>query len=126
MLSEPLRIIAEANAEIAGFLDRALAEGLGPGDPGKVLSAIEPQLPAIAATLGKAGAALASSVRGETRDRESRLQIDLYTQNLQRLRELLPPLLASAELQHRRLATGADEVRETTAWFRALQSTEMD
>lgn len=126
MLSEPLRIIAEANAEIAGFLDRALAEGLGCSDPGKALSAIEPQLPAIAAILGKAGDALASSIRGETRDRESRLQIDLYTRNLQRLRELLPPLLASAELQHRRLATGAGNVRETIAWLRALQSTKVD
>lgn len=126
MLSESLKIIAEANAEIAGFLDRAMAEGLDRGDPAGALVAIEPQLPAIAATLEKAGAALGPSIRSETLDAESKLQIELYTQNLQRLRELLLPLLASAEVQHRRLATGAGKVRETIAWLRALQSTKVD
>lgn len=124
MSPESLKTIAAANAEIAEFLDRALAEGRG--NSARTLSAIEAQLPAIAATLEKAGVALGPSIRTETLDHESRLQVELYIRNLKQLRELLPPLLASAEVQRRRLATGAGKVREAIAWLRALQSTEID
>lgn len=126
MSPESLKTIAAANAEIARFLNLALAEGLGGNNPAKALSAVEAQLPAIAATLEKAGGVLGPSIRTEALDHESRLQVELYTRNLQRLRELLPPLIASAEVQRRRLATGAGKIREAIAWLRALQSTEMD
>lgn len=126
MTPESLKIIAEANAELSSFLNQVSAQASVQGSTGGNLRAIEVRLPAIAATLEKAGRLLGPTRLTENPDPESRKQTDLYAQNLRRLKSCLLSLQASAEARRQRLAENTGKARETLSWLSALQSTEMD
>jgi hypothetical protein len=127
MSPESLKIIASANAELCSFLNQASANGHGRGvPPDDALAAIAAQLPAIAATIQKAGRAIGPSIHSENLDRESRSQIDLYAQSLQKLKTLLSPLLVQAEARRQQLAHITGKIHETLSWFNSLKLTETD
>ena len=126
MSPESLKIIAAANAALAGVIQQASGNSLGHSNADDVLPAIEAQLPAIAATIEEAGRAIEPLTLSANLDRESSAQIDLYAQNLRTLKTLLSPLLASAEARRKRLREKTGKVRETLSWLSTLKSTGMD
>ncbi|MCL5670817.1 MAG: hypothetical protein M1423_05900 [Acidobacteria bacterium] len=126
MSPESLKIIAAANAALAGVIQQASGNSLGHSNADDVLPAIEAQLPAIAATIEEAGRAIEPLTLSANLDPESSAQIDLYAQNLRTLKTLLSPLLASAEARRKRLREKTGKVRETLSWLSTLKSTGMD
>lgn len=124
MLSpESLRIIASANTELSSLLSHASEKNSRDADK---LLAIEPQLPAIAATIEKAGHAIGSSGLSQDLDQETRVQIDLYVQNLQKLKTLLGQLLSAAQARRRHLAGCTLRIREAQSWLGTLNLTKID
>ena len=123
MSPESLRIIASANIELSSFLSHASANNSGDAD---TLPAIEAQLPAIAATIEKAGHAIGSSALSENLDQETRVQIGLYVQNLQKLKTLLSQLLGAAQGRRQLLADHTLRTLEAQSWLSTLQLTKID
>ena len=126
MSPESLKVIVSANTELSTFLKQVSAGGVGPGHPDDVLPEIESRLAAVTATIEKAGRAIGPLMLSENLDHESRAQLGLYTENLQRLKSVLFPLLVSAEARRKRLVGNAGKARETMSWLRTLKSTEID
>ncbi|MEJ2006652.1 MAG: hypothetical protein P8Z30_00600 [Acidobacteriota bacterium] len=126
MSPESLKTIISANAALSGFLRRVSAASAGNGHPDNILPAILDGLPEIAATIEKAGFVVTPSVLSENLDRESKTQIDLYTENLRKLKSLLSRLLDSAEARRNQLADGTGKLRDTMSWLRTLKATETD
>ena len=83
MSPESLKTLISANLELSSFLRRVSADSAGNGHPDNIVPAILDGLPEIAATIEKAGFVVIPSVLSENFDRESKTQIDLYTENLQ-------------------------------------------
>lgn len=126
MSDDALKIILSANAEISAFLKQFPADGPTHHDPDGLLSVIDTRLPSIAATISKAGFAIGPLVLSDNLDQESRAQLDLYTENLRKLKALLSPLLVIAEERRKQLADNAGKARETLSWLSTLRSTIVD
>lgn len=126
MSPESLTIVASANARLSSFLHHASSHDSGHIDPGDILSMIESELPAIASILEEAGRAIGSTGLSENLDEETRVQVNLYARNLQELKNLLTPILASAQARRQRLAENTQEIHETQSWLSTLNLTESD
>lgn len=126
MSSEPLKIIATANAEISAFLSRASIDYSRHNQPDPVWPAISSDLPAIAAAVEKAGVVVGHLTSSENLDTETREQLGLYTKNLQSLKSILSRLLVAAQEERKRLADNTGKAYETMSWLKTLQSTEID
>ncbi len=120
---ESLRIIASANAELSSLISQASVKNSRGADR---LPVIDAQLPAIAATIEKAGHAIASFAFSGDLDQETRIQIDLYIQNLQRLKTLLAQRLAAAQARRRHLAGCTLRTRQAQSWLGTLELTKID
>lgn len=122
-----LATISSANAELSSFLEKASALPLDSGSSQALYRALEAQLPVIARVIEKTGSALASSFSfSESPEEELSVQIDLYVRNLQRLKGLLPSLLAGAEARRNHLQAEARRINEALSWSGALKLTALD
>jgi len=126
MPSEPIITIIESNARLATLLRQPWAHKPGAGTSNQDLSAVLSHLPEISGIIEKAGAALRALMPIEDLDRESKLNVDLYAKNLQNLKAVLMPILASAQACRESLLRKRADARETLRWLSALKMTEAE
>jgi len=119
-------MIILANTELSTFLGQASTYIPGNGHPDKIMFAIEDRLPSIADAIEKAGSVIGPSTPADNLDPELKAQLDLYAENLRKLKSLLSCLLVSTEARQARLASNAGKARETLSWLRTLKSTQID
>ncbi|HZT71887.1 MAG TPA: hypothetical protein VFC10_19345 [Terriglobia bacterium] len=98
----------------------------GAGTSNQDLSAVLSHLPEISGIIEKAGAALRALMPIGDLDRESKLNVDLYAKNLQNLKAVLMPILASAQARRESLLRKRADARETLRWLSALKMTEAE
>ncbi|MGH9327448.1 MAG: hypothetical protein ACRD2B_12295 [Terriglobia bacterium] len=121
-----LTVVSSANAELSCFLEKALGLSLDSGSADIFYRALEGQLPAIARAIERTGSVLSSSPLPEKPDAELSAQVDLYLRNLQRIKGLLPGLLAGAEARRNGLQAEGRRIGAALSWSGAIKLIALD
>ena len=126
MSSDPLTIITAANAKLSSFLLRTTKDAPLDANQGEALSVIQRELTAVASIVEEAGHAVRTIKLSQSINQEETAQIDFYARNLQELKILLLPLLASAQEKRRRMAENTEKIHEAQSWLNTLGLTKTE